>query len=199
MSTITNSYRKHGTGTLLKYRSEGNNLMTATVELRTIERQQQLELQTMSSMKLSVQILKALTSLEALLIFERVANSGINGIDNTSLAQSVLPHITRKQYYMSITGLKQAGLISKTSGKCRPTYLGLVILNSLRIIDKGIMFKWALRALDAAEVGAKQQKQNLEPQIKGILIERMVTDETIRKILIIEQGEAGGPAVVCEG
>ena len=43
---------------------------------------------------------------------------------------------------------------------------------------------------------AKQQ-QNLEPQIKDILINKMVTDETIRKILIIEQGEAEGPAVIC--
>ena len=142
-------------------------------------------------MKLSIQILKAFNSLEALVIFQRVANSGINGIDNTSLAQSVLPPITRKQYYLRMTGLKQAGLISRTSGKYRLTSLGLVIRNSLRIIDKGIMFKWALRALDAQN-RAKQQKQNLEPQIKDILIDKMVTDETIRKILIIEQGEAEG-------
>ena len=85
-----------------------------------------------------------------------------------------------------MTGLKQAGLISRTCGKYRLTSLGLVIRNSLRIIDKGIMFKWALRALDVAEAGAKQQKQNLEPQIKDILIDKMVTDETIRKILILE-------------
>ena len=172
-----------------------NNLMAAAVEQRTSEQQQ--EQRTMSSMKLSIQILKAFNSLEALVIFQRVANSGINGIDNTSLAQSVLPHITRKQFYMRMAVLKQAGLISRTSGKYRLTSLGLVIRNSLRIIDKGIMFKWALRALDAAEAGAKQQKQNLEPQIKDILIDKMVTDETIRKILIIEQGEAEGPAVIC--
>jgi hypothetical protein len=200
MSTITNSYRKHGTGTLLKSRSEINNLMAAAVEQRTIERQQQqqqLELQTMSSMKLSIQILKALSSLEALVIFQRVANSGINGIDNTSLARLLLLHATRKQYYLRMAGLKQAGLISKTSGKYRLTSLGLVIRNSLRIIDKGVMFNWPLRAIDAAETGAKQQqKQNLEPQIKDILIDTMVTDETIRKILIIEQEEAEGPAVI---
>ena len=146
----------------------------------------------MSSMKLSIQILKAFNSLEALVIFQRVANSGINGIDNTSLARSVLPLITRKQFYMRMAALKQAGLISRTSGKYRLTSLGLVIRNSLRIIDKGIMFKWALSMLDSAK-----QQQNLEPQIKDILIDKMVTDETIRKILIIEQGEAEGPAVIC--
>lgn len=173
-----------------------NNLMAAAVEQRTSEQQQQ-DQRTVSSMKLSIQMLKALNSLEALVIFQRVANSGINGIDNTSLARSVLPPMTRKQYYLRMTALKQAGLISKTSGKYRLTSLGRVIRNSLRIIDKGIMFKWALRALDAAEAGAKQQKQNLEPQIKDILIDNMVTDETIRKILIIEQGEAEGPAVIC--
>jgi hypothetical protein len=39
---------------------------------------------------------------------------------------------------------------------------------------------------------AKQQRQNLEPQIKDILIDNIVTDETIKKILIIEQGKAEG-------
>ena len=173
---------------------ESNYLMAAAVEQR--KREQQQEQRTMSSMKLSLQILKAFNSLEALVIFQRVANSGINGIDNTSLARSVLPPITRKQYYVRLSALTQAGLISRTSGTYRLTSLGLVIRNSLRIIDKGIMFKWPLRALDAA-AGAKQQKQNLEPQIKDILIDKMVTDETIRKILIIEQGEAEGPAVIC--
>ena len=172
-----------------------NYLRAAAVEQRT--REQQQEQRTMSGMKSSIQILKAFNSLEALVIFQQVANSGINGIDNTSLARSILPPITRKQYYLRMTGLKQAGLISRTGGTYRLTSLGLVIRNSLRIIDKGIIFKWSLRALDAAEAGAKQQKQNLDPQIKDILIDKMVTDETIRKILIIEQGEAEGPAVIC--
>jgi hypothetical protein len=157
----------------------------ASVEQQTSERQQ-LEQRTMSRMKLYMQILSALHSLEALIIFQRVDNSGINGIDNTSLAQSVPPHITRKQFYMRMAALKQAGLISRTGGKYRLTSLGLIIRNSLRIIDKGIMFKWALRAIDAAEAGAKQQHHNLEPQIKGVLIDNLVTDETIRKILMME-------------
>jgi hypothetical protein len=170
---------------MMDKKKSSNNLTMASVEQQTDERQQ-LEQRTMSSMKLSMQILRALNSLGALVIFQRVAKSGINGIDNTSLVQSVLPHITCKQYYLRMTALKQAGLISRNCGKYRLTSLGLVIRNSLRIIDKGIMFKWALKALDVAEAGAKQQKQNLEPQIKDILIDRMVTDETIRKILILE-------------
>ncbi|MFL6470245.1 MAG: hypothetical protein ACJ71H_05270 [Nitrososphaeraceae archaeon] len=146
----------------------------------------------MSDMKLSVQILKALNSLEALVIFQRVANSGINGTDNTSLGQLAPPLITRKQFYQRMAALKQAGLILRTSGKYKLTSLGLVVRSSLRIIDKGIMFNWALRALDAAAEGAKQQRQNLEPQIKDILIDNIVTDETIKKILTIEQGKAEG-------
>ena len=170
---------------MMDKKKSSNNLTMASVEQQTDERQQ-LEQRTMSSMKLSMQILRALNSLGALVIFQRVAKSGINGIDNTSLVQSVPPHITCKQYYLRMTALKQAGLISRNCGKYRLTSLGLVIRNSLRIIDKGILFKWALKALDVAEAGAKQQKQNLEPQIKDILIDRMVTDETIRKILILE-------------
>ena len=167
-----------------------NYLMAAAVEQRTSEQQQ--EQRTMSSMKLFTQILKAFNSLEALVIFQRVANSGINGIDKTSLGRSALRLITRKQFYMRMAALKQAGLISRTSGKYRLTSLGLVVRSSLNILDKGIMFKWALSMLDSAK-----QQQNLEPQIKDILIDKMVTDETIRKILIIEQGEAEGPAVIC--
>jgi hypothetical protein len=167
-----------------------NYLMAAAVEQRTSEHQQ--EQRTMSSMKLFTQILKAFNSLEALVIFQRVANSGINGIDKTSLGRSALRLITRKQFYMRMAALKQAGLISRTSGKYRLTSLGLVVRSSLNILDKGIMFKWALSMLDSAK-----QQQNLEPQIKDILIDKMVTDETIRKILIIEQGEAEGPAVIC--
>ena len=170
---------------MMDKKKSSNNLTMASVEQQTDERQQ-LEQRTMSSMKLSMQILRTLNSLGALVIFQRVAKSGINGIDNTSLVQSVLPHLTRKQYYLRMTALKQAGLISRNCGKYRLTSLGLVIRYSLRIIDKGVMFKWALRAIDVAEAGSKQQKQNLEPQIKDILIDRMVTDETIRKILILE-------------
>lgn len=160
--------------------------LTAVVEHR--RREQQQEEQIMSGMILSTQILKALNSLEALVIFQRVANSGIRGIDNTSLGRSALPLTTRKQFYMRLATLKQVGLISRSSGKYRLTSLGLVVRSSLRIINKGIMFKWALRALDAAERGAKQQQQNLEPQIKDMLIDNIVTDETIKKILMIEQG-----------
>ena len=170
---------------------ESNNLMAAAVEQRTSEQQQQ-DQRRMSSMKLSIQILKAFNSLEALVIFQRVANSGINGIDKTLLGRSALRLITRKQFYMRMAAFKQAGLISRTSGKYRLTSLGLVVRSSLNILDKGIMFKWALSMLDSAK-----QQQNLEPQIKDILINKMVTDETIRKILIIEQGEAEGPAVIC--
>ena len=170
---------------MMDKKKSSNNLTMASVEQQTDERQQ-LEQRTMSSMKLSMQILRALNSLGALVIFQRVAKSGISGIDNTSLALLVLPHLTRKQYYLRMAGLKQAGLISRTGGKYRLTSLGLVIRNSLHLIEKGIKFKWALRALDVAEARAKQQKQNLEPQIKDILIDRMVTDETIRKILILE-------------
>jgi hypothetical protein len=170
-----------------------SNLTAAVVEHRRSEQQQEEgeEDQIMSGMKSSAEILKALNSLEALVIFQRVADSGINGIDNMSLGRSALPLTTRKQFYMRMAALKQVGLISRTSGKYRLTSLGLVVRSSLRIIDKGLMVKWALRVLDGAGAGAgaKQQQQNLEPQVKDILIDKIVTDEAIKKILIIEQGE----------
>jgi hypothetical protein len=169
---------------------ESTSILTAATEYRRREeRQQQLEQerQMMSGMKLSAQILKALNSLEALVIFQRVADSGINGINNMSLGRAALPLITRKQFYMRMAALKQVGLISRASGKYKLTSLGLVVRSSLRIIDKGMKFKWALRALDAAEAGAKQpQRQgqhhhNLEPQIKDMLIDNLLTDETIKR------------------
>jgi hypothetical protein len=180
--------------------SRSSSILTGTTEYRTRKEQQQQqqleqeqEQQIISGMKLSAQILKALDSLEALVIFQRVANSGINGIDNTSLGQSALPLMTRKQFYTRMGALKQVGLISRTSGKYRLTSLRLVVRSSLSIINKGIKFKWPLMALDAAGAGAgaKQQQQrqrhhNLEPQIKDILIDNLVTDETIKKILMIE-------------
>jgi hypothetical protein len=167
-----------------------SNLTAAVVEHRRSEKQEE-EDQIMSGMKSSAQILKALNSLEALVIFQRVSNSGINGIDSMSLGQSALPLTTRKQFYMRMAALKKVGLISRTSGKYRLTSLGLVVRSSLRIIDKGIMVKWALRVLDAAgaRAGPKQQQQNLEPQVKDILIDKIVTDEAIKKILMIEHGE----------
>jgi hypothetical protein len=174
-----------------------------TAEFRTNEEQQRLEQRMMSYMKLSAQILKALNSLEALVIFQRVADSGRNGIDNMSLGRSALPLITRKQFYMRMAALKQTGLISRTSGKYRLTSLGLVVRSSLGIIDKGMKSKWALRALDAAEAGAKQQGQhhhqhNLEPQIKDMLIDNLVNDETIKKILMTEQEQVEGQLLYVE-
>jgi hypothetical protein len=150
-----------------------------TAEFWTKEEQQQLEQleqQMMSGMKLSAQILKALNSLEALVIFQRVADSGINGINNMSLGRAALPLITRKQFYMRMAALKQVGLISRASGKYRLTYLGLVVRSSLSIIDKGMKFKWELRLLDAAK-----HQRDLEPQVKDILIDNLLTDETIKR------------------
>ena len=103
----------------------------------------------MTRKKLSIQILRALNSLEAFAIFERVANTCINGIDSTSLARSVLLLTTHKRYYLRITALKKAGVISRTSRNYKLTSLRLVIRNCLRVIDKGIMLKWALSVLDA--------------------------------------------------
>jgi hypothetical protein len=57
-------------------------------------------------MKSSAQILKALNSFDALLIFRTVAKCGINGIDNTLLGRSALRLITRKQFYMRIGHFK---------------------------------------------------------------------------------------------
>ena len=172
-------------------KEQSSSNLTAAVEQCTNKQLQ--EQQIMSGMKLSAQILKALNSLEALLIFQTVGKNGINGIDNMSLGQAALPLITRKQFYMRMAALKQAGLISRTSGKYKLTSVGLVVRSSLRIIDKGMKFKWALRALDAAEAGAKQQRQhNLEPQVKDILIDTIVTDESIKKILMMEQEQVEG-------
>jgi hypothetical protein len=169
--------------------NNSSDLTAVAVQHRRREHQQEQEEQEIiSDMKSFVQILTALNSLEGLLIFQRVASNSINGIDDTSLGRSVLAQITRKQYYLRMTALKRAGLISRTSGMYRLTSLGLVIRNSLRIIDKGIMFKWSLRAIDEAEARANH---NLEPQIKDILIDKIVTDETIRKILIVEHGKLG--------
>lgn len=69
-----------------------------------------------------------------------------------------------------------------------------MVRSSLGIIYKGIKFKWALGALDAAEAGAKKKQQrqdhhNLEPQIRDILIDNLVNDESIKEILMIEQEE----------
>ena len=69
---------------------ESKSVLTvaATEYRKREERQQQLEQELqISGMKLSAQILKALNSLEAHVIFQRVADSGINGIDNTSLGR----------------------------------------------------------------------------------------------------------------
>ena len=50
-----------------------------------------------------------------------------------------------------------------------------------------------VKSTDAAEAGAKQQQQNIEPKIKDILIDKIVTDETIKKILMMEQRQREEP------
>jgi hypothetical protein len=164
---------------------ESSSNLTAAVQQWTNKQHQ--EQQIMSSMKSSAQILKTLNSLEALFIFQTVAKSGINGINNTSLGRSALLLITRKQFYMRLAALKEAGLISRASGKYRLTSLGLVVSSSLSIIDKGMKFKWQLGLFDAAK-----QQHDLEPQVKDILIDTIVTDESIKKVLMMEQEQVEG-------
>lgn len=106
--------------------------------------------------QISSQVLEAFNSLETVVIFQIISNSGRNGIDTMSLGRSALRLLTRKRFYLRIAALKQAGLISMIGTIYTLTSLGLVIRDSLRITDQGIMFKLPLRTLDAEE-GAKQK------------------------------------------
>src|SRR5215467_13306854 len=101
--------------------------------------------------QISSQVLKAFNSLETLVIFQIISNSGRNGIDNMSLGRSALRLLTYKRFYLRMAALKQAGLISMTGTIYTLTSLGLVIRDSLRITDQGIMFKLPLRTFDAAD------------------------------------------------
>ena len=96
---------------------------------------------------------------------------------------------TPKRYYERIAKLKKAHLITdkkkdrkymaedKTKTNYELTELGLAVNNSLLTLKRAANVHWGLRAIDVLDERMPYEERNK-------LIEKLIHDETIRKILL---------------
>lgn len=98
--------------------------------------------------------------------------------DRNSFFLSKKLDLSRKQLYRRIIKLNKAGLIKRKSGSYYLTAFGMVISQSIRVIEDGLRTYSSLRALDVINISQQVTKEEITK-----LIEALVKDEKVKNIL----------------
>jgi len=92
-------------------------------------------------------------------------------------------NLTRRQYYMCINQLRDAGLITKKRAGFVLTSLGKVVYETQKTIGAAIQNRWKLQAIDLLEKSLPTDRMPLDERIK--VINTLLEDsDKIRDILL---------------
>jgi DNA-binding HxlR family transcriptional regulator len=86
--------------------------------------------------------------------------------------------LSRKQLYHRVRKLNKAGLIRRNLGSYYLTAFGIVISQSIRVIDDGLRTYSSLKALDVINISKQVTREEITK-----LIEALVKDEKVKNIL----------------
>jgi DNA-binding HxlR family transcriptional regulator len=98
--------------------------------------------------------------------------------DRNSFFLSKKLDLSRKQLYHKVRKLNKAGLIRRNLGSYYLTAFGIVISQSIRVIDDGLRAYSSLKALDVINISKQVTKEEITK-----LIEALVKDEKVKNIL----------------
>lgn len=121
-------------------------------------------------------VLSAISGEKNLELLLLISTLGIE--DRNSFFISKKLGISRKQLYHRIIKLNKAGLIKRNSGSYYLTAFGIVISQSIRVIDDGLRTYSSLKALDVINISKQVTREEITK-----LIEALVKDEKIKNIL----------------
>ncbi len=126
--------------------------------------------------------LKALSNDKSLILFETIANQALNTYNIlTRLA------LTKKQYYLRLSSLVDAGLIQRKKGTYGMTSFGKVVYKALTLIGQAVSNQWKLKAIDSLEMSTSDYVQEEVPKLMELLIDNL----EIRDILISTSNDNG--------
>src|SRR5205823_12317472 len=100
---------------------------------------------------------------------------------NTAVVMNRLG-LTRKQYYLRMNRLINAGLVMRKSSKYFLTSIGKVVYESHMLIGHAIENYWMLRAIDSIETSPPNHDISAEERKR--IIDTMIESDNIKNILL---------------
>jgi len=121
--------------------------------------------------------LNAISDKKSLVLFNIVALEAENsGVLKTKV------ELTRKQYYSRMSGLLNAGLITRKNGNYFLSSFGKVVYEARMLIEKGIQNYWKLKAIDSIE--SSPGSPQLPAEEYNRLITNLIEDNKIKDMLV---------------
>jgi polyhydroxyalkanoate synthesis regulator phasin len=123
-------------------------------------------------------VFRSISDKKSLELFRIVAlaNSQPDGTGDVLISKT---RLTRKQYYVRMSGLIKAGLIKRRNGRHSLTALGKVVYNAQMKIENAINNYWKLKAIDSLE-----DSGNLTIEEHKKLIDELIDNQEIKDILV---------------
>jgi hypothetical protein len=123
-------------------------------------------------------IYKKISDDKALSLFNSIAIS--NGESYVPLKEM---NLTTKQYYTRLSGLIDAGLIRRVSGKYSLTLVGKIVYDAHLKIGKALSYYWKLKAIESIETSATSGNDLLEQELTQV-INALIDNNHIKDILM---------------
>ncbi len=123
-------------------------------------------------------VIKAISDDNSLVLFNTIAlASGNSDVLKTTLK------LTRKQYYSRISGLVNAGLITRKNGNYFVTSFGKIVYNVQLMIGKAVESYWKLKALDSFKLSSTASPQLPAEEYNRVIDTLMNGNDEIKDIL----------------
>ena len=89
--------------------------------------------------------------------------------------------LTKKQYYLRMNRLINAGLVMKKSSKYFLTSFGKVVYESHMLLGKAVENYWKLKAIDSIEMSSTNHE--LSAQERSRIIDTLIQSDDIKEML----------------
>src|SRR5712691_9805025 len=133
-------------------------------------------------------VIKVISDDKSLVLFNTIAlTSGDSDILRTTVKLTRKQYysrikLTRKQYYSRMSGLVNAGLVTRKNGNYFVTSFGKIVYEAQMLIEKGIQNYWKLKAIDSIESSPGSPRMPAEEYNR--LIATLIECNQIKDILI---------------
>jgi hypothetical protein len=131
----------------------------------------------MGSMSI-VDVIKAISDDKSLVLFNTIALASGN-----SDALKTTLKLTRKQYYSRMSGLVNAGLVTRKNGNYFVTSFGKIAYDVQLMIGKAVENYWKLKALDSFGLSSSASPQLPAEEYNRIIDTLMNGNDEIKDIL----------------
>jgi hypothetical protein len=125
-----------------------------------------------------VDVIQALSDDKSLVLFNTIALASGN-----SDALKTTLKLTRKQYYSRMSGLVNAGLITRKNGNYFVSSFGKIVYDVQLIIGKAVESYWKLKALDSFKLSSSAGPQLTAEEYSRIIDTLMNGNDEIKDIL----------------